>query len=307
MNKEKLVFNNTSLGYDGLYFVTDNKLYTTDLEQTCIIYDIGMEDGIYDLFNAKKSPDDVLQPVFKYLPTSEFFTVDAKYFERIIKELLVCASKNSLRPGMCAIRLEEGKGFIATNGSMLKWIKSHIPTFSASIPSINYSKLFALINMFKTNVIHVGLAEDWLVINNSRWEYRVRLVDHPYPNFEAVVPKTYEYRIDLPLNFEKTLADFVKTSKAVKLTRIFISINNEKLNLIARDWDLNKEIVQTHNCGINKFEKPITLLDSSDVTILCKVMDDKGYLVVLDGNLLIKHKDYKHFYFRIDKNIVRII
>lgn len=171
---------------------------------------------------------------------------------KAIKKTIFAVSNDDLRPAMMGVLFQvdtEGSRFVATDGHRLvRYSNNAIKAKEAKdfiIPDKALSQVEKLIDN-DACTIHIG--EDHALFQSDRTRVVTRLINEPYPKYEAVIPKDN----DKILTINKQ--DMLSTVKRVSIFssssthQVRLQLNDSRLTIKAEDIDLSSEAKETITC-----------------------------------------------------------
>jgi DNA polymerase-3 subunit beta len=171
---------------------------------------------------------------------------------KAIKKTVFAVSNDDLRPAMMGVLFqigEEESRFVATDGHRLVRYTNHGIKSSESrdfiIPNKALSQVEKLID---DDVCTIHISEDHALFQSDRTRIVTRLINEPYPKYEAVIPKDNDKiltinKLDM-LATVKRVAIFSSTSTH----QVRLQLEPGKLTIKAEDIDLSSEAKETITC-----------------------------------------------------------
>lgn len=204
--------------------------------------------GTYKL--AGESPDD-----FPEVPSPEDglqLNTTGDIIRKAIKKTIFAVSNDDLRPAMMGVLFQVGTDrsrFVATDGHRLvQYTHKGIHAEESKdfiIPDKALSQVEKLIDDEACS-IHIG--EDHALFQSGSTRIVTRLINEPYPKYEAVIPKDN----DKFLTIDKQ--DMLSTVKRVSIFssssthQVRLSLEPNKLTIKAEDIDMSSEAKETIQC-----------------------------------------------------------
>lgn len=204
--------------------------------------------GTYKL--AGESADD-----FPEIPNPEDglkINTTGEVVRKAIKKTIFAVSNDDLRPAMMGVLFQvgqEGSRFVATDGHRLvRYSNSEITSEESRdfiIPDKALSQVEKLIDNDACN-IHIG--QDHALFQSGSVRVVTRLINEPYPKYEAVIPKDNDKF--LTINKQDMLATVKRVSifSSSSTHQVRLSLESNKLTIKAEDIDMSSEAKETIQC-----------------------------------------------------------
>lgn len=193
-----------------------------------------------------------------------------------LKKVFSALPKNDFRPEISGVYLNKKAQtltFVGTDGFRLSEQKIQIPSldsseFSIIIPSKTVSELIRILDLVEDEEGVLSIGENQLLFSTSTVEVFSKLIEGNFPQYEALVPQSFQYTIEL---------DPQELTQGIKLSSVF---SQNTVNDVKLTFSGGSATISSTNAMVGKNTTQIPIhSDATDFSI--SVAFNYGYL--LDG------------------------
>ena len=275
--------------------IKDGTLTITDLESTIEINNIDLPNGLYrednnSFMQSEADMDDYPKAAILGGDIVADLTMDAEYLKWAIDTTSSFVGNDDLRPVMMGVSIKKDDSgeviFAATNAHYLVRIdaEEHISSvmdksFEIILP---HKALKQFLQFADTG--HITLKSDGVitVFESALGRLTTRNIDGKYPNYDAVIPRTFINRYTVNLDdlkkcvTSKESAELYKKIKGNGNTSMLSAVySNEKLDMSVIETNSSEHIESpSHLCSISANHDEGTFITPETIMLLMPMMND---------------------------------
>lgn len=241
---------NSNMEILGTVQIKDNKITSTNLEQSLITTSINNEDGIYiivgnELFKTDFNMGDF--PCLEDKKTVLTIQGDQKLFNQL-KVLKNYCSTKEMYPAMAGVLFDlENLNLVATNGHIMKVDKIEIAKTNHQfiIPANSIKMLSQILSEAKLKEysfilkITTSGSYHYASFEFPDWTFKTRLIDEKFPMYKSIIPEcNQEFQFKGLLKQVSYLKQFTNKVNPI----VNFNINSKKITVENIDLNIYKEL-----------------------------------------------------------------
>lgn len=241
-------------------------------------------------------------PVLPEFKKEKTITLPQKIFKSMIRKSIFSVSKDEIQGTISGVKLEladKKLRLVATDARRLSLIEHKVNTDleieGVIIPQKVLSELLKILN--DEGDVDISISEKQVYFKIDNIELISKLIDGKFPDYNQVIPNTFEKKIILLTNKVLNAVKRVSTMASEKQTsKVILKFSNNQLEIIANDPEIGdaKELVDIV-FDLEEFE----IAFSSDFLLdALKSMDTEKIIVSLNNNtsaVLLKEENNEDF------------
>lgn len=180
--------------------VDDTTVRLTDIDTYIVMHDtFGLAPGFHAIETiGLVGPTDAI-PLEEYpaAPPSITATIRFEWSQQSISSFLPFTSNDETRLFLMGVAISRGH-LVATNGHILKRqeLGESLQDCNYIMPTSSLRLLVRLLKKYKINCdFIVYLDEDFILVSNSCFAFKARLIKREFPNWKAIVPDRFDHEL----------------------------------------------------------------------------------------------------------------
>ena len=202
-------------------------------------------------------PEDFLDfPIIDAEADNGSVAIDPDILSSALKYTIFCTSSDELRPamnGICIDLKENGEcNFVGTDAHRLTLYKvSNLETTGEKtliLPNKSTKMIIKTLENADNPDVTFGFNDNYVAFTIAETHIVCRLIDETYPKYDTVIPENLDRKILFGKNETVAILRMMQAYADKSNDMIKITVENNKLELLARDKDFNTESKQELSC-----------------------------------------------------------